>query len=302
MKFGKLPDITDVDFSIPEQDSFSLSILGGKPASDFQAYIGLPRWSSKEWIGKLYPKGTPTADYLKHYSASFNCIELNTTHYRIPTTDQVQKWYEMAEAGFHFCPKIPQIISHYRKLLNIHEELTLFADAISFFREKLGPSFLQLHDSFSTNLIANLEWFVEIWPKSLPLAIEFRHESWFEDQKLIPDVRDLLTHQRIGAVITDVAGRRDVCHTTLTSKFAVIRFVGNALHPTDYSRTDAWIERIAQWKDQGLEQLYLFAHEPGDALASELGEYWINQLNDRFNLKITTPGIKSQPGSQMELF
>lgn len=220
MKFGKLQDIREVDFSLPPQNPRSLELLGKKPAENFQAFIGLPRWSSKDWMHKLYPKGTKQADFLTYYSQSFNTIELNTTHYRIPTPEQVRKWRDMSDDSFVFCPKIPQIISHYRKLLNIEAELEQFCESIREFDSKYGCSFIQLHESFGPNLYRNLESFVSLWPEDLELCIEFRHPEWFEHRNLRPEALTLLENHRIGAVITDVSGRRDVSHSSLSTRTA----------------------------------------------------------------------------------
>jgi uncharacterized protein YecE (DUF72 family) len=208
----------------------------------------------------------------------------------------------MADDAFVFCPKVPQIISHYRKLLNVEEELGQFCASIRDFGPKYGCSFIQLHESFDPSLFQNLEAFVKLWPKDLDLAIEFRHTAWFEQGTLRPEVVNLLENHRIGTVITDVAGRRDVCHGSLTTKSAMIRLVGNSLDPTDFTRSEAWLTRLERWIGQGLEKLYLFAHEPEDVMAMELGAYWINSLNTRLDLQLTVPGLRTRDGDQMSLF
>jgi uncharacterized protein YecE (DUF72 family) len=303
MKFGKLHDLSQVDFRLPPLNADNKVILGGSPSSaGFQPFVGCPMWGNKGWVGKLYPKGVKAADYLSYYSQSFNTIELNSTHYRIPTHEISSRWYDMAAEGFEFCPKIPQTISHYRKLINCEEEIQRFADSVSLFGEKMGCAFVQLHPTFGPNLIRNLAWFLDTFPDSIPLAIEFRHEEWFQNHRLIPEAEDLLMSNHTAAVITDVAGRRDVLHTSLTNKIAMIRFVGNQLIDSDYTRADAWMERIAHWVDYGLEKLYFFVHEPDDTFAPEMGTYVIKKLNQRFGLDLTIPGIPQAPGTQMELF
>ncbi len=305
MKFGKLTDpdaISQVDFSIPPDDDHLREVLGGSPAANFKAYVGCPMWGNKAWVGKLYPKGTPQNQYLEHYSRSFNTIELNTTHYRVPKPEIIHRWREMAEEGFMFAPKIPQSISHYRKLKNAEAETQRFVETIRLFEERLGCSFIQLHPSFGPELMDNLESYLIAWPKDIPLAIEFRHSAWFSKQQLIPEARAILQAHGVAPVITDVAGRRDVCQVSLTNKTAMLRFVGNALHETDYTRTDAWIERIAQWVALGLEELYFFVHEPDDTHAPEMGEYVIKKLNERFGLGLAIPGIHSLGNQQMSLF
>lgn len=301
MKFGKLPSIQDVDFSLPPINDRTQERLGGKPADSFEAFVGISRWASKEWLGHIYPKGTKQADYLKFYAQAFNTIELNSTHYRIPTPEQVIKWRDQTGPGFQFCPKIPQVISHYRKLVNVEEELTAFLKGISHFNEKLGCSFVQLHESFSPELFSNLKTFLSKWSSEFPLAVEFRHPDWFEAQTLIPEVLDLLESQGVSTVITDVAGRRDVSHTSLSNHTAMIRLVGNELHESDFERSEAWLKRIQVWQEQGLKKLYLFPHQPGDRMASDFGDFWIERLNKRFGSKLSgTAGLSH--GGQMALF
>ncbi len=303
MKFGKLLDISEVDFTLPPADTAYLPGLSGQSArADFAAYVGLPRWASKDWVGSLYPKGTKQADFLWHYARAFSCIELNSTHYRSPSPEQVRKWRDMAPAGFHFCPKIPQVISHYRKLVNCREEITAFVDAIAHFEANLGCSFVQLHDSFGPYLLENLASFLQQWPQGVPLAVEFRHPGWFVEHQLIGVAAELLHRHGVGVVLTDVAGRRDVLHQTLTAPWLVWRFVGNGLHETDFTRLQAWGPRLNQWIEQGLEQFYVFVHQPGDTLAAEMGARVIDQLNQALGAGHSPVSLDNGAGEQMKLF
>ena len=303
MKFGKIPNIEEVDFSLPQdQPETLLGLARGDKQKDFQAYIGCPMWGNKAWVGKLYPKGAKAGEFLFHYSRAFNTIEMNTTHYRSPSDEQVLKWKEAVPESFLFCPKIPQSISHYGKLQGVEEQTQSFCDAISFFEENLGCVFMQLHESFGPNKMQVLAEFLSNFSPSIPLAIEFRHAGWFEGNQLIPTLFELLYHFRVGAVITDVAGRRDVLHTSLSSDMAMIRFVGNGLVPTDYQRVDAWVERLSSWVSEGLKQLYFFVHEPDDTFAPEMGVYVIEQLNTQLNLDIPIPSLGENSGKQMSLF
>ena len=301
MKFGKLADISQVDFQLPEVDPRTLSALGGMPSpSPVKVYTGCPQWSSKEWREVLYPPKTKQADYLHWYSKSFNTIELNTTHYRIPKIEIVKRWKEASDESFIFCPKLPQTISHYSKLLNQDQTLA-FCESIRHFEEKLGPTFVQMHPSFDPSMIGNLEFFLSAWPKDLPILFEFRHEDWFQDQLLIGSAYELLASHGSGALITDVSGRRDVLHMSLNNKILMLRFVGNALHPTDFQRVDVWMDRIKYLIQQGLEEIYFFAHEPGDLWAYELGKYAVQQFNSVLGLQLPIPGVPDS-NSQMSLF
>jgi uncharacterized protein YecE (DUF72 family) len=110
----------------------------------------------------------------------------------------------------------------------------------------------------------------------------------------------MLNEMGHATVITDVAGRRDVVHQSLSVPKAFIRWIGNE-HPSDYQRIDEWIQRIKGWLEEGLQELWLFVHINENINSPEMATYWIQQLNDHCELKIKAP--KFQPKvEQMSLF
>jgi uncharacterized protein YecE (DUF72 family) len=76
-----------------------------------------------------------------------------------------------------------------------------------------------------------------------------------------------------------------VLHQRLTTRTALLRFVGNAtpkaLHETDKTRIDEWITRIKIWIDKGLSELYFFTHEPDNLLAPELAQYTCQKIEEQ---------------------
>ena len=309
MKFGKLADITGVDFSFPTVPERTKTLLSGNhpaPAASPSFYIGATGWSMKEWIGTVYPANAKTKDFLVHYSKQFNTIELNTTHYRIPTLKTIQNWYDQSQSDFKFCPKIPQTISHSRTLGLDTDRILEFATSIQGLQEKLGCCFMQLPPHFKKDRLPLLVQFFEKWPNHLPLSIEFRHESWYQNQQLDPKTTETLQKAKIGTVITDVAGRRDVLHLNLTNKTAMIRFVGNGLHPTDYSRIKEWVELLEDWLKNGLQEVYFFPHEPDNILAPQLAAYLFEEIKNWSNIKTRGPQLidpkTPKEGQQISLF
>lgn len=90
MEFGKVtPDQLDqINFRLPPDHIATTALLQKQPASTPAVWVGCAKWGRKDWVGKIYPKGTKDADFLKHYAKHFNCIELNATFYRMPTLAQ----------------------------------------------------------------------------------------------------------------------------------------------------------------------------------------------------------------------
>jgi uncharacterized protein YecE (DUF72 family) len=298
--FGKLSDISRVDFSLPAESKENERVLPQKPAPEPQIYVGCPIWSQKEWIGKIYPQNAQSKDFLRYYAEQFNSIELNTTHYRIPDRETILQWKSQVGADFRFAPKFPQPIAHEKMLLNAEHLVNEFCEAIRPLGENLGLSFLQLPPYFELKHLPNLEIFLQNFPKDTPLAIEFRHASWFKGNNF-EKVAKILETYKISTVITDVAGRRDVLHLRLTTPKVLVRFVGNALHPTDYTRIDAWVEQIYRWLQKGLENLYFFLHEPDNILAPDIALYFVEKLIAKTGIRLKVPIIR-KPTIQMKLF
>ncbi|MFM2375353.1 MAG: hypothetical protein RLZZ165_450 [Bacteroidota bacterium] len=304
MNFGKLQDISSVDFALPPEHERTTRVLE-MSARSFDGpprfYVGTTGWSNPGWIGKWYPAKVKPVDLLKHYNHHFNTIELNTTHYRIPGADLVDRWHDQVETGFLFCPKIPHQISHLSKLRA--EEPTLrFAEAMSRLGNKLGPYFIQLPDHHGPGDLRFIQGFLGIWPQGRALHWELRHPDWFSASGgAAGEGWDGLEAAGHGTVITDVAGRRDVLHMQLTTPVVMLRFVGNGLHPTDYTRSDEWIARITDWSKRGLRAAFIFLHQPDMGLVPDLVGYWAKALNRNLNLQITVPRLIAQ-GIQGSLF
>lgn len=301
MKFGKLDDVSQVDFTLPDDPPENREVLRG--GQGLRLFVGAPQWATKQWVGKSYPAGTKDRDMLRLYARRYNTIELNTTFYRIPSEETVLKWKEAVSGDFRFCPKLAQSITHFARFGgNALQATELFCDRLALLEEHLGCFFIQLPPNFTVRHQGTLLAYLEHFPMPDRLAIEFRHQSWFADQaRAFHQICDQLARWGISTVITDVAGRRDVLHTRLTSRCAMIRFVGNDLHPTDFARADAWVGRIAQWAAQGLELLYFFPHQPDNLLTPEMTSYLCKQFQTHLGIALPDPKPPQIRG-QVKLF
>jgi uncharacterized protein YecE (DUF72 family) len=288
VEFGKISDLSRVNWALPADDPLTvdfLTELSREPGSA-RFYIGTPAWGNKEWIGKIYPPKTKATEFLHHYSRNFNCIELNTTHYRIPSLVQTAKWRLEAAKGFQFCPKLFKEISHHEAGMLNRELLKEWFGFLGNLQDSRGPCFAQFPPHFDYSRKATLFHFLQQWPKEFELALEFRHSSWFENGHVLPALTKYLQGRNIGLVITDVAGRRDVLHTSVSADFTILRFIGNNLHPSDGPRAKEWARRLAVWTQQGLKRVYFMVHQPDDVLAPEMADTVIADLNAATGAKL----------------
>lgn len=288
MEFGRVQDVDAVNFAMPPDHPYTTQVLAtgkGKPS----IYVGCAKWDRDDWRGSLYPVKAKKTDYLKHYTSQLNTIELNAMFYRIFPATITERWASYASDSFRFAPKFPQVISHINRLKGSEAATDEFMASLQGFGSKLGHSFLQFDDRFAPKSFDVLKNYLEFLPRDLKVCVEFRHEDWFHDTVVVDETYHLLKELNIGSVITDTSGRRDVLHNKLSTPVAFIRYVGNNLHPTDYQRVDAWIARMKQWIDAGIETIYFFIHNHEELKSPELCRYTIRQLNKVAGTDIAEP-------------
>lgn len=305
MEFGKVHTLTDIDFRLPSEppgNTACLSGASGRPETG-TLYVGATGWSVPAWRGGLYPARCRPAEYLFHYSRQFNTIEHNTTHYRIPERETIRRWVEQSTDDFRFCPKVLQQISHASDLGSQGDLPERFATALEGLGGLLGPCFLQLPPYFGPERLPVLTRFLAAFP--LPLAVEVRHPGWFADAGHWDSLTGILSAYGVSTVITDVAGRRDVCHMSLTTPTVLIRFVGNDGHPTDSVRLDDWADRLAAWFGKGLRAAYFFVHSPDNRQVPGQAAYFCRQVAGRCpGLVLRGPAVPAAdpPPGQLSLF
>ncbi len=286
MKFGKVNNPEEIDFSLPPNHLETKVLLSKyKPTEKPTIYVGCAKWNRADLKG-FYPRGTK--DELAYYATQFNSIELNATFYRIFSADQYATWYDKTPADFRFFPKLFQGISHWKRLEGAEEFLNEYIINASNLKEKLQMPFLQMPDNFAPKDIKRLEPFLEQFPKDVPLAVEFRHTDWYNDAVVASELYAIFESYNVSNIITDTAGRRDLLHMRMTSDTAFIRYNG-ANHKTDYTRLDDWVIRLKEWVDQGLQNIYFFVHQNVEKESPLLSAYFIEKLNTTFETQLHIP-------------
>lgn len=291
MKFGHAEpeQLDDLAFTLPADHDLSLSHNLEKPKTTLQVYTGCGKWGIKQWIGPVYPEGTKQKDFLAAYLQTFGSIELNGTFYRL-SRSSIEKWKTAAEGtDFLFCPKWSQRISHFKRLHEAEENIEYFIDSMKLLGDHLGQTFLTLPPNFGTKHMQRVKDFLQLVPEGYPLQMEFRHKEWFENEHFA-ELTTALKERKVGFVITDVALRRDVLHMCLTSPIAFVRFNGYGLHKSDYQRLDGWIDRIASWRDKGVQQVYFFMHQANEEHTPVLCSYFAEKIRENIGIEVIAPG------------
>ena len=146
-------------------------------------YAGTSGFAYPAWKPGFYPAKTPSNQFLKHYAARLNCVEINYTFRRLPSLSTLQNWVEQTPAGFVFAVKANMRITHILRLRNAGEATELFLKMIDPLRtsRRLGPILFQLPPAMKCD-VAVLRDYLALLPKDLRYAFEFRHASWLTEE------------------------------------------------------------------------------------------------------------------------
>lgn len=308
MEFGAVPvhALEHIDFSLRPDPPGNIKVLGGVNNPLPKMYIGCARWGTPQWIGKIYPQDAKEKDFLQYYVHHFNCIELNATHYRVNDATAVRKWKAKAAGrNFLFCPKMFKGVTHQGSLMGKEAITAAFLEGLRAFEENLGPIFIQLSDAFGPERKTELFTYLRSLPDDLSFFLELRHPQWFVNEQLRRELFNTLYTLKIGTVITDTAGRRDCAHMHLTIPKVFIRYVGNNMHPIDYTRIDAWVERLQYWFNNGLQEAYFIMHMEEELCAPELTVYMADRLEQVCGITVPKPFFvmaNGAAGGQMNFF
>ena len=211
-------------------------------------WIGTSGWSYPHWDGVLYPPGTPPAKRLAHYVAEFDTVELNASFYRWPRTTSFASWQRRLPAGFVMSVKAPRGLTHARRLYGPETWIERVSAGWHELGDKRGVLLVQLAPQQARD-DARLDYFLAQLPGWMPVAVEFRHPSWHDEE-----VFRLLERHRAAYVVT--SGARLPCILRATAPFVYVRLHGPSdehLYGGSYSDEDLgwWAERIREWTRDG---------------------------------------------------
>lgn len=172
----------------------------GSPAA-VPIRVGTAGWSYEDWKGIVYPTRAPAGfDPLAFMASLFDTNEINSTFYRIPAIRATRDWARRVSHNprFAFTAKLFRGFTHERTAGSPEEKEFLSAMEPLSKEGRLSEILVQFPVSFRNtdenraSLASILDRF-----RALPLAAEFRHSSWDNE-----DARDLIAER--GAVFVNI--------------------------------------------------------------------------------------------------
>ena len=225
-------------------------------------FAGTSGFAYPLWKPDFYPKNVPQKKFLEHYAARLNAVEINYTFRRLPSPSTLENWAASTPAGFLFALKAHQRITHIRRLKDAGEATEVFLKVIDPLRaaRKLGPVLFQLPPQLKADP-ARLAGFLDLLPRDLRFAFEFRHASWLND-----DVYRLLEARN--ACLCLAESEKLEVPQVITADFVYFRLRKPGYTPADLAAIG---DKCSELLGAGKDLFVFFKHEetPEGALYAE---------------------------------
>ncbi|MBS7563601.1 DUF72 domain-containing protein [Mucilaginibacter sp. Bleaf8] len=216
---------------------------------------------------QFFPAEFQNKSRLAYYASLFNSVEINSTFYKVPMASTIAKWAIEVPDTFRFTFKLWQDITHNAGLKFDSAAVQRFMNVISYAGDKKGCLLIQFPPSTNINLPQLQYLLSEIKHADVsanwPLAVEFRHRSWYND-----DVYDLLDEHGVGMVLHDLPASAAPLRIG-EADFVYLRFHGpNGGYRGSYA--DEFLYEYAQyiqeWMQDGKTVYAYFNNTMGEAV------------------------------------
>ena len=229
-------------------------------------WVGTSGYSYKAWLGSFYPERLPAKEMLRFYASRLPAVEINNTFYRLPKESVLRNWAKQVSPEFRFVLKAPQKITHVKRLKEAGEEVKYLFGAENSLGRNKGAVLFQLPPSLRKNLLT-LQSFLSILPTDRPIAFEFRHPSWFDEE-----VFAYLRERNCALCLAEMEGSEHV-DLVPTATWGYLR-----LRRSDYTPTDLrnWRQRILS---QPWDHAYVFFKHEDEGIGPKLAGQFL-ELGD----------------------
>lgn len=221
-------------------------------------FVGTSGWQYRSWRGVFYPTTLHPSRWLESYAERFATVESNAAFYRLPEGRVFAGWAERTPADFVMAVKASRYLTHVRRLREPEEPVWLLVERVAGLGAKLGPVLLQLPPSLPAQP-ERLRAALALFPATVRMAVEFRHESWYCDE-----VQAILAERGAALCLADRGGPLDPVWRT--APWAYVRFhEGRGFPPPSYERGDLarWAGLLAATWGPDADAFVYFNNDPG---------------------------------------
>jgi len=224
--------------------------------------VGTSGYSYKHWVGKYYPVGLKSSEWLRYYLRDFDTVELNNTFYALPSEETFDVWRKSTPRDFLFAVKGSRFLTHMIKLKDPERGLVHFMPRAERLRSKLGPILWQFPPGWKVN-VERLEEFLALLPQEHRYTFELRNETW-----MIEPVYEVLRKYNAAFCIYELAGYHSPL--AITADWTYVRLHGPTARKYQGSYTERqmeeWADRIRAWSRK-MKAIYVYFDNDDSAYA-----------------------------------
>ncbi|MBG9388742.1 DUF72 domain-containing protein [Caenimonas aquaedulcis] len=183
-------------------------------------HIGCAGWSLPH---ALQSRFSAEGSHLERYASRLHACEINSSFYRPHGVDTYRRWADSVPEGFRFSVKLPEAITHERRLAGCEAALDEFLGQAAGLGDKLSCLLVQLPPSLALDARAAADFLTalrERWAKGI--AVEPRHASWFTQAG-----DALLKRHRVARVLADPVRHTGGAMPGGTPQLAYLRLHGS---------------------------------------------------------------------------
>lgn len=219
-------------------------------------FVGTSGYLYPHWRGILYPPGLAVSKWLPRYAEVFATVELNTTFYRLPSVEAVDRWRQTTPPGFLFACKGSRFLTHLKRLREVDTGVTRYFEPVRRLRRKLGPVLWQLPPQMNKADPQRLDAFLGALPRKLRQVVEFRSDAWYVDE-----ICDVLDKHRVAFCEHDLLAAHP---PRFTGGFRYLRFHGaTGKYQGRYGRSGlrAIAKELEDWRAGGHDAFAYFNND-----------------------------------------
>jgi uncharacterized protein YecE (DUF72 family) len=206
-------------------------------------HLGTSGWSYNDWRGRFYPEEISQKKWLPFYAQHFSTVEINMTFYRYPKPETLKGWLDKVPEDFKFTLKANRQITHRKRIKGVKNEVRYFYTLADSLHYKLGCILFQLPPSLTFDLVLLEEFLSSLSPK-YKNVIEFRHESWYQDEVY----KLLKSYNVIFCTVSSAKVPKNVVETAENAYFRFHGLTGGYKYSYSEEELEKWAEIIRKTK------------------------------------------------------
>lgn len=257
--------------------------------------VGCALWAHPGWRGRFLPADLRRAEQLPAYATWCTAVEGNTTAYGLPSPATVASWADEAPPGFRFLFKLPQTVTHHRRLRGAAADVAAFVDLLAPLGARAEQLSIQLPAAFGPGDLGTLATFLARVPSGPCWAVEVRHPAFFDGgpagralERLLADrgaewatfdTTTLFSHPPASEAERDGWAKKPRLprHPVAVGDRPVVRYVGRDDVAATVAGWQPWVPVVAGWLDEGRSPT-VFVHTPDNVVALELARRFHDEV------------------------